>query len=188
MLPYAYRTSVEYSCAAGVPGGRYYWTNTYYWESVFDYPPSDISYNRVNLACLDAISEACTRERWQVVSAFGTGSYAAENVGPVPGHIPGTDRNLLNDSVLAVALMGTSGYWYKRLRGLLSAADVAGGVVSDYIISWLTDTYLVRLNSVPLVNSNRIPVGTIRLKPEIHHWQYRHGTKRRARRVLQPIP
>lgn len=182
---FCYRTSVEYSVPALTSSGRYYWTNCYYWESDFVNPASDASYNRVNLACLNAASEAVTRERWRVESWAGTGTYYGEVIAPVPCHIPGADRCLVTNAVRVASGSVKSQRWWKLLRGLLAPADVIGGRVSDDIISWLTDNYVARLELVPVVNYQRVPVSGYTIRPDVRGWQMRRGTKRSARVVLR---
>jgi hypothetical protein len=186
MAPYAYRTTMEYSLPAETASGRYYWTNAYYWESIFSVPTADPSNNRIHLAQLNSVSEAVTCERWRIESAFGTGSYSTTVEIPTPGHISGMDRCLIIDAVRLGEVSGGSERWYKPLRGLLGPADVAGGLVSAEIIDWLNDVVLPGLALVPLVNHLRVPVGTLAVSPRVHGWQMRHGTLRSARRVLIP--
>lgn len=182
--PYVYKSQYQFSAPAPTSSGRYYWTNTYYWGSDFSSAPSDAMFNRLNLLALNSISEGCLRERWRVESALGTGDYYSELVSDVPGHISGTDRVLLIDSVLLYSGSATRGGWYKPLRGLLRAGDIVGGYVGSYIADWVATYLLPVLNSPQLLNYLGKPVGTVVLSPRVHGWQLRHGTKRSARRVL----
>lgn len=184
--PYAWRITMEYSAPWDTTSGRYYWTNSYYWEDDGPFWFSSGYWSTLRGVLNNSASEACVLERYRIESAFGTGTHSHDSLDGRAGFLSGDDRCLLPDAVRLAARAGGAGKWYKTLRGMLGPADVEGGVVGDEIMSWLDAVILPRLAEVPLVNSVREPVGTITINPSVRPWQLRHGTKRAARRVLLP--
>lgn len=183
--PYAFKLEVEYSLPALPGGGKYYWTNTYYWRGPAPAPLSPADTNNARLLALNAVSQATTVELTRITSAFGTGGYFQQLAIPTPGNRPGADRSLVGAAARLWAANGHSGLWYKPLRGLLAARDIVGGVLSADTLAWLDDAVLPRLgNMQQLVNYRDVPVGPVSIDLVAHCWQMRRGGKRRARHVL----
>lgn len=186
MADYAWRITMEYSTDWPTASGKYYWTNAYYWEDDGPFWFSSGYWSALRGVLNNSASEGCTLERYQIESAFGTGTFFQQFLDGRAGFMFGSDRTLLLDAVRLRAPAGPAGGWYKPLRGMLAPADVIGGEVGSDVVDWVTSRILPALAAVPLVNWQRQPVGAITLSPRVHPWQLRHGTARAARRVLSP--
>lgn len=183
---FVYKTTIEYSVAAETLSGRYYWTNCYFYESDYSNPASDGNTNIIISATQAAVCEAVTVERRRYERVYGPGTLLYD-VYPGPnGSRPGMDRNLLHNSVYIWSGSKNTGWWYKRLRCVLGASEVAGGMLPSATIAYFQAAYVDLLAEVPLVNYRLEPVGPMSISPKVHHWQWRNGTKRRARNVLGP--
>lgn len=183
-LNFNYKYSKEYSIEADTLSGRYYWTNVFFFDSDYENPFDDPSVEALTTATAFSVGVAVRQERVRVERVAGAGTFAEERRIDLNGALGGFGRSLLHNAVRVSAGDKYTGWWWKAFRCCLRPSDLNGRMLSDFILTHFQENVVDLLATVPLTNYKRVPVGTIRIHPDVRSWQWRHGTKRRSRTVL----
>lgn len=121
---------------------------------------------------------------WRTESWFGTGTFLSQVTGPVVGNRPGSGRALVENAVYVRGRDTAGRLFVKKLRGVLSGSDIAGGALSASTVAWFNDFYITPLRTIDLRTLAGGAVTELELYPLPIMWHMRRGSKRRARSVL----
>lgn len=176
---------VQFKYAAPTASGYYYWTTNYYWQSdsvsVADGPGLNACLALARAVSLDSTTDVL----WRARTVSGPGSSTQWGGFGFVGDLPDTDYLYTYLSVARVQGICEDGsQWYKLLRCPLRPEDMEGSDLSNAMYDYLNDVYLPLLAVAPICNKRGQLLISAVVRPELHQWQLRHGTKRRNRAVL----
>jgi hypothetical protein len=162
----------------------YYWTSCWSWQqdSGDEPDPDYLSYMAGGMRAF--APHQLTVTIWRVVGPSHVVTWPlgpAENSGTAPfdGAIGPLSTCVLIDFYASGNRVG-----YKRVRGWPPGL-MRGAVWDSALIAWLRDHAVPNiLPLVPLCNRAGVLFDDYEVRPEIHNWQQRHGSKRAARPVF----
>jgi hypothetical protein len=93
---------------------------------------------------------------------------------------------ILQNVARANLWVGTQYVGYKLLRGMIGTEEITNGEIGFGIWFALQTYWGPALIDAGLTTSDGTPIDRIEVDRQIHHWQLRHGTKRRQRVVIAP--
>lgn len=164
--------------------GFYYYTNTFFYD--LDNPPDD---NPSYYWCAVALLEGC----YSCVDICGLKRTAPPGSGifvgggdspPQPGALSFTGGYSPFDIVRLHFYAGGKYVGYKLWRMPVVNEAMDGGNIEPSVVGYLEGQIVPHLLHAKITTHTGTPVDEIRVMPKIHQWSFRHGTKRRARRVL----
>lgn len=176
---------IEYRIAIPFGSGAYYWTHSFIYD--LDNPPVGFTsqgkiHDTSHLATLTNVFESRAQKTQPPYS--GT-PYLKFNVPGSPhGLIPAGEQWSLFDTVRMSYFAGDRYVGYKRWRTPLRAEDVTDGQLSSAILTLFTGTIAPGLLAAKICSREGLPIDRIEVSPRVHQWQWRHGSKRRARHVI----
>jgi hypothetical protein len=166
--------------------GFYYWTHTWIYD--LDNPPvGDTSLGVIistsHLGMLSNVRD----ERFQKTQPPYSGTPYAKFVNPGHPHalIPAGEAWSLFDTIRLSFF--SSGKWvgYKRWRVPLRDIDITDGKLSSFMLGHFQGTIVPGLLHARICSRDGLPIDQIDVSPLVHQWQWRHGSKRRTRHVIE---
>jgi len=169
---------------AANPDGYYYWTNTFY---------LDIPDPAHPIPAIDNILEGDTvvnffavQRNWirlsvppgntpYIIDAFSFNDH---------GNTMLTDPFILENVARVHFFSGHDYVGYKLLRGVVAENEVTNGFLSDSAIGRIEDNLTFYWFQDDLRTHEGVVIDSLVCDPFIHHWNLRHGTKRRQRGVI----
>lgn len=164
---------------------NYWWT--YCFIVNYDDPPDTFDW-RYHLT--RAVAYATIDEVWKVADRVTNPPYSNENPvvtaygGNQKGNLLVTHGYVLNTGVRMYFYAGEKLVGYKRWRQPLRTEDMVNGThITPFILSNYNTVASVLLEA-KIYGRYGDKIDNIVVDPRIHLWQWRHGTKRRARPVF----
>lgn len=168
------------------PDGYYYWTNTFYFD--YDMVPSSHSALYKTIVGLSHIhSIHVFRNRFRLI-APPHGTTVLLNAGELNQHCDQADvTSFVLENVARVSFwIGERYVGYKLLRGCVGTDEIIDGIIDEgrrlEIEGQIGEWWL----GAPLLTASGETIERATVDRSIHHWQLRHGTKRRQRVVIAP--
>lgn len=166
------------------PDGFYYWTNRFY----LDVP--DPSHAGPAIAHIfegyEVVNYHAIQRNWiRLAVPPGDASPIFDSFAfNDPGNTALTGGFILENIARVHFYVGLEYVGYKLLRGTVGIDDVVDGIIDPTKVAFITDnlTFYWFQNDLRTID-NRV-ITSLACQPEIHHWNLRHGTKRRARGVI----
>lgn len=178
--------SFQFRAPAPLESGVYYWTNDYFfygsgpaWSTA---PNWNDLLDAVQMGTLDTtecVSIRATRLSDGFVSGIQTLAFF--------GLLPAEDGGLLTNAARMDVWSGEERRGYRLWRSPLRASDREGSSLSPGYVALLETDVIPRLLSSGMCLRDSGSISAITLKPGIHMWQLRHGTKR-SDRVVYTYP
>lgn len=166
------------------PLGWYFWTNQHYYD--LDNPPiGDSSNTRLqsgySILMADVVQKDAVRIFDPALSSTVVSSFETDHeFGPFPtedGYSP-------FDTMLVHWLVGGRKVGYTRLRMPVPAAYQEAGLVTQEIWDWVDSSFTFYMLGAKCTSREGVPIESYQVERAVHQWQYRHGTRRRERRVF----
>lgn len=162
----------------------YYWTNTYYFLQALEHEPDYDNCNFWYVNMRTFIPRRTTQIEWRATSPAGDVVWplgTIENSGIAnfygdPGPIP---LCVYVDFFHQGRRVG-----YKKYRGPWQDSLVNGSLWDSALISWFNDSAMPELMFGNPCNHRGVLFDDYRVRPDIHLWQQRHGSKRATRPVF----
>lgn len=164
--------------------GYYYYSNTFFYD-LDNQPDDNPSYYWCAVALTEGTYTCAELVALKRTKPPGSGIFVAggESV-PTPGARTFTGGfspfNIARLSFFA----GDKYVGYKLWRMPIVNDALDGANIQPTVLGWLTGTTVPTLLHAKITTREGTPIDRIDVSPKIHQWSFRHGTKRRARRVL----
>lgn len=176
---------LRYPYAAN-PDGHYYWTNTYYLVTPdpLDFPAY---IPRIETPMLYGMLHDCQANRLLVTTPPHSG-IVQENAFSFNHAGNKSSMDTILENVARVHFfIGAEYAGYKILRACIGTEEIEpDGTLNATTRANLQRDYADGLIANGLTNDQGIEYSSAVVSPLIHHWQLRHGTKRRQRVVIAP--
>lgn len=168
------------------PSGFYYWTNQLYAD--LDNPPATETSRRwFESYYLNTLGNITEQNRVRVFDPALSGTVTFEqslanenNLYPIETGYSPFDTAL----VWQIARGGRVGY--NRLRIPVQSSDQIDGKLHPDLANQLRSTALFYLLNGKACSREGVPIEDVEVDPLVRMWQFRHGTKRRERKVFGP--
>jgi len=166
------------------PDGYYYWTNRFYLRigdtpfPINDYVHIFEGYQVVNFYSVQF--------NWfNLSSPPGEEPFIFDaSMGNDPGSTLLTGDFILENIARVHFFSGEDYVGYKLLRGVVGVDEVTDGLLSSTALARLQDNLEFYWFQNDMRTHDDRAITSLEVKPEIHHWNLRHGTKRRERGVI----
>jgi hypothetical protein len=177
---------IEYQIALPFGTGVYYWTHSFIYD--LDNPPiGETSQGKIHDTSHLGTLTTTIESRAQKTQPPYSGTPYLKFV--VPGHphglIPSTGTFSLFDTVRMNYYAAGKYVGYKRWRTPLRAGDITDGKLSASMYGLFLGTIAPGLLAAKICSRDGIPIDHIEVSPYVHQWQWRHGSKRRTRHVIE---
>jgi hypothetical protein len=162
----------------------YYWTNTFFGDTANPPPTNSTQYwlsVMHELATL-TVTQICASK---VTSPPGSGIFiiGGRQI-PHGGLYTFTGGWSPFDIVRLSFWAGEKYVGYKLWRMPVPANQQSGGYLSAAVLNHFRTTVIPAILFAKICTRDGVPIDAITVSPRVHMWSYRHGTKRRDRRVL----
>jgi hypothetical protein len=177
---------IEYRIPIPFDTGFYYWTHSWIYD-LDNPPPFTTSLARIQeVSHLGILSNVIDSRMQKTQPPYSGTPYLKFEV---PGHphslLPvGESWSLFNTIRLSFYSSGVL-VGYKRWRVPLRDIDITDGKLSSSIYGHFTGTIATGLLSAKICSRAGLPIDQVEVSPLVHQWQWRHGSKRRTRHVIE---
>lgn len=164
--------------------GYYYWCNTYYadWDGSLGSSSPIYKLSVVFEACWLPMAELNWHRETQPPHS---GIQVFEGTGfNNPGEATHADSTILENVARVSCFVGERYVGYKLLRAVVGPDEVVDGVIDPTVVAFLQGNYADQLVVIGCTTADGTPYTSCVVDSRIHHWNLRHGTKRRARGVI----
>lgn len=165
--------------------GHYYWTNTFFGDTDNPPPTNTTQYwlsVMHELATL-TVTEICASK---VTSPPGSGIFVIGGRQiPHGGLYEFTGGWSPFDIVRLSFFAGGKYVGYKLWRMPVPSNEQTDGKLNDSILNHFNVTVIPAILYAKPCTRSGVPIDAITVSDRVHMWSYRHGTKRRDRRVLE---
>lgn len=165
------------------PDGYYYWTSVVY--TVVDNPYDFFPYVGAIEACYFSSNLYQTRMNWLLITSPPHGGTLIESASSFNHEGYRDDLPTILENVGRVSLfVGEEYVGYKLLRGVFGTEEIENGLILPTPHANVQGTFADSLVAAGITTADGTPITSAVLDQRIHHWNLRHGTKRRARGVI----
>jgi hypothetical protein len=177
---------IEYRIAIPFSTHIYYWTHSFIYD--LDNPPvGETSQGKIHdTSHLGTLSNVFESRAQKTQPPYSGTPYLKFNVPGAPhGLIPVGESWSLFDTVRMNYYASGRYVGYKRWRTPLRSEDSVNGVLSSFMLGLFTGTIAPGLLAAKICSREGLPIDHIEVSPLVHQWQWRHGSKRRTRHVIE---
>lgn len=166
------------------PDGYYYWTNTFYLD-VPDPAHAGPAISHI-FEGYQVVNYHSVQRNWiRLAVPPGHTPYIFDSFAfNTPGSTALTDPIILENVARVHLFVGHDYVGYKLLRGTLSEGEVTGGVIDSGAVARIEDNLTFYWFQNDLRTHEGEVIDSLVCDPFAHHWNLRHGTKRRERGVI----
>lgn len=169
---------------AGNPDGYYYWTNTFYVD-VPDPAHAGPAIARLIEGYTIVNFYAIERNWHRLAVPPGHTPYIFDSsMANQHGNTTLTDPFILENVARVHFFAGDEYVGYKLLRGTVAENEVTDGVLSSGAVDRIENNLTFYWFQDDLRTHEGVVIDSLVCDPFIHHWNLRHGTKRRERGVI----
>lgn len=164
--------------------GYYYYSNTFFYD--LDNPPDDnTSWYWLTVALSEGTYNCAERTALKRTDPPGSGIFVGGGQHtPVAGALTFTGGYSPFDIVRMNFYAADSYVGYKLWRMPLVNEAFSVDAIDSGVLSYLQGQIVDTLLFAKITTRAGLPIDRIDVSPRVHMWGFRHGTKRRARRVL----
>jgi hypothetical protein len=166
------------------PDGFYYWTNRHYLR-IGDTPFPIAGYVHI-FEGYQVCNFYAVQFNWFILSSPpGELPYIFNaSMGNDPGSTLLTGPFILENIARVHFFAGDDYVGYKLLRGVVGVDEVENGQLTSTALARLQDNLEFYWFQNDMRTADDRAITSLEVKPDIHHWNLRHGTKRRERGVI----